>query len=225
MHLIIAIVQSVDAGLACSRLIKNDFRVTRIRTVGSFLSLGNETLLVGAEDERVHEAIETIHGCCHTRRQFISTAMAAADAFPVHTALEVEVGGATIFVLPVQRFARLRGGTAPAAADQEHPRSRMEETAVMKLIIAVIQRELVDKITDALLKGGHRVTRIDSVGGFLRRGSGTLVIGVEAAKVDEVLRLMQENCPLRPEPSPPGKGMPMYNATVFVLDAPVFLRV
>ena len=95
----------------------------------------------------------------------------------------------------------------------------------MKLIIAVVQRDLVDKVTDTLLNGGYRVTRIDSVGGFLRRGNGTLMIGVEAEKVEDVLRLIQEKSPLKTEPAAPDKGMPMYNATVFVLDAPTFLRI
>ena len=73
-----------------------------------------------------------------------------------------------------------------------------------------------------LIAANHRLTRLNSAGGFFRRGNATLLIGVESAQVDNVLALIQANCRAQTEPNPPEKGMPMYGATVFVLDAAPF---
>jgi uncharacterized protein YaaQ len=224
MLLMVAIVQSIDAGELTDRVVESGLRVTRVRTSGSFLHLGNETLLIGIADEQVQQTTDLIRSCCHRRRQFVSAAT-SIDAVPVHTAIEVEVGGATVFVLPVERFARLGGTGAPDFAEDRRLRQSKDGGPEMKLIIAVIQRELVDKVTEALLKREYRVTRIDSTGGFLRRGNGTLLIGVEADKVDEALQVIREATPAKAESAAPSKGTPMYNATVFVLDAPTFIRV
>jgi uncharacterized protein YaaQ len=225
MQLMLAIVQSVDAGGLTDRLVQNGLRITRVRTAGSFLHLGNETLLIGVEDEQVQGTVDLIRGCCHTRRQFVSAVTSSLDALPVHTAVEVEVGGATIFVLPVERFIRLGREVEPGSAPESHAPVASEGDAAMKLMIAVVHRDLVDRVTDALLQASYRVTRIDSTGGFLRRGNGTLLIGVESDKVDDVLRLMREVAPKKVEAAAPTKGMPMYSVTIFVLDAPTFLRV
>jgi uncharacterized protein YaaQ len=63
----------------------------------------------------------------------------------------------------------------------------------MKMIIAVLKDEDADHATQALTAAGFRVTRVASTGGFFRRGSSTLLIGVEDDKVDSALQLMREN--------------------------------
>jgi uncharacterized protein YaaQ len=67
----------------------------------------------------------------------------------------------------------------------------------MKLIIAIVQSEDSKKLLEALVKGGYEATRISTMGGFLRRGNVTILTGVEASKVEEVLRLIRENCQRR----------------------------
>ena len=95
----------------------------------------------------------------------------------------------------------------------------------MNLVLAIVQNEDADPVTQALLAAGHRVTRINTAGAFLRRGNATLLVGVEAEKVDDVLRLIQANCRLRAEASSPDSGMPMYSATVFVLESSHFVQI
>lgn len=64
----------------------------------------------------------------------------------------------------------------------------------MKMIIAVIRDEDRENVSSALVKADFRVTRIASTGGFLRRGSTTLMIGIADEKVDEAIQIIRTNC-------------------------------
>jgi uncharacterized protein YaaQ len=227
MQLLIAIVQDEDANSLQDRLASLNVRTTRINTVGAFLVRGNATLLIGVEEERLKEVFAALRATCHTRRVFMNPMPPVAE--PTHITMmnpmEVVIGGATVFAFPVKRFLRLRGAGDPTARWEETPSTLSREDDLMNLIIAIVQDEDAGPVIQALLEAGHRVTRINTAGGFLRRGNATLLIGVEAGKVNQVLEIMQKACKYRPEPSPVTKGMPMYSATVFVLEASNFLRI
>lgn len=66
----------------------------------------------------------------------------------------------------------------------------------MKLIMAVLRDEVTEPINQALITAGFRVTRMASTGGFLRRGSTTLMIGVDDDKVTQAIDLMRQHCPV-----------------------------
>jgi uncharacterized protein YaaQ len=229
MQLLLAIVQAEDADILVDRLIAQEHRVTRINSVGGFLMRGNATLLVGVDDERVESVLATMRAICRTRRAFINAVPpveAIAAALPTLMPLEVLVGGAVVFGLPVKRLLRLQGGSAPPAADQHHPpvagaadESGQKEGEQMNLMLVIVQNSDADLVVGGLLAAGYRLTRLNTAGGFLRRGNVTLLIGVEASQVDDVLRIIQANIPLRTEARPAAEGMPMYSATVFVLDS------
>ncbi len=95
----------------------------------------------------------------------------------------------------------------------------------MKLMVAIVRGEDADNVIGALLSAGYRLTRINTTGGFLRRGNATLLIGVESQQVDPVIGLIQAACRPRSEAAPLEKGIPEYAANVFVLDASHFIRV
>jgi uncharacterized protein YaaQ len=57
----------------------------------------------------------------------------------------------------------------------------------MKMVMAIVQAEDVGKINSALVEAGHRVTRIATTGGLLRRDNATLLLGVEDEQVDSVI--------------------------------------
>ncbi len=105
MKLIFAIVNGDDS-LAVSRaLTKAGFFATKLASTGSFLSAGNTTFLTCVEDHRVDAVIDIIREKSHKRKQFVpaSQPMDLGGSIPV----EVEVGGATVFVTDVERFEKL----------------------------------------------------------------------------------------------------------------------
>lgn len=239
MQLMLAIVQDEDANLLCERLNAQGFRLTRFNTVGSFLARGNVTILIGVEDEQFETVLQVIRATCHTRQGFINPMPWGTE--PVHlalaapaTPLEVQIGGATVFAFPVKRFLRLRGDEILPPSEVQplqselHPepgQSNTQGASPMNLVLTIVQNEDADPVTQALLAASYRVTRINTAGGFLRRGNVTLLIGVEEDRVDDVIRLIHENCQVRTAVSALEAGMPAYSATVFVLEASRFLHV
>jgi uncharacterized protein YaaQ len=61
----------------------------------------------------------------------------------------------------------------------------------MKMVLAVVQADDAPAIMDALVAAGHRVTRIATTGGWLRRENVTLLIGVTDRMVNHVLQVLQ----------------------------------
>ena len=107
MKLILAIVSNDDANSVSSALNKESFQVTKLATIGGFLSLGNTTLITGVEDDQVDKVISIISKESKRRTEVVpSTAPYDVNrlvSFPV----EVQVGGATIFVLDVDKFIKV----------------------------------------------------------------------------------------------------------------------
>ena len=108
----------------------------------------------------------------------------------------------------------------------------------MKLVVAIVSKEDAEKAVSALTKAEFRATRIDSVGGFLKEKNSTILVGVEAAKVKNVLKILGEAAKshsetLAPTPTMSGAGefvmadpvdVSVGGATVFVLDVDQFKR-
>jgi len=86
----------------------------------------------------------------------------------------------------------------------------MMNSEIMKLIIIVVNDAESDTLLKTLLDEGYRVTRIASTGGFLRRNSSTLLIGVEASKVQRAVQIVRDQFP-------PSVAPGLKKVAVFVL--------
>lgn len=109
MKLVIAIVQDDDASNLVGKLNKEGFRVTKLATTGGFLRAGNTTLLVGVDEDKVDKVIGTIKNLCESRKQMITSTTPVTGTTGVYVPypIEVSVGGATIFVVDVDRFEKI----------------------------------------------------------------------------------------------------------------------
>ncbi|MGM9923325.1 MAG: cyclic-di-AMP receptor [Bacillus sp. (in: firmicutes)] len=106
MKMIIAVVQDKDSNRLSSALIEHNFRATKLATTGGFLKSGNTTFMIGTEDVRVNKALQIIKENCQTREQIVSPISPMggnADSYMPYP-VDVQVGGATVFVLPIQQF-------------------------------------------------------------------------------------------------------------------------
>lgn len=64
MKLLLAIIRDRDDVSVSDALSQSNVRVTRIASTGGFLRRGNVTLLIGVEDERVHDVLELVKSAC-----------------------------------------------------------------------------------------------------------------------------------------------------------------
>ncbi len=105
MKLIIAVVQDQDADRTIKALNEGGYRVTRVASTGGFFSVGNTTLLCGVEDAGVDAVIATLRQTCERRTRLIPAGPNLVESAAMMGAfVEVEVGGATVFVLDVEHF-------------------------------------------------------------------------------------------------------------------------
>ena len=109
MKLVIAVVQGEDAAQTVQALSTAGISVTKMTSTGGFLQQGNATLLIGVDDDKVEEAIGVIRDNCRERSQYMTPMppMVEPGEFFMPYPVEVQVGGATVFVVTVERFEKL----------------------------------------------------------------------------------------------------------------------
>jgi uncharacterized protein YaaQ len=109
MKLVVAVVQAKDADGVLRLLIERGFQATQINSAGGFLRERNVTLLIGVQEPHVAEAVRLIRQSCQARTRYVNPLMPILEPaeFFVSTPVEVQVGGATVFVLAVERYERV----------------------------------------------------------------------------------------------------------------------
>lgn len=107
MKLIFAIVSNDDSSRVSKELTKNKYSVTKLATTGGFLMAGNTTFLIGTDDDRVDDVIRIIG--MHSKKLTQMVPSSASYGVGMYTSfpVEVQVGGATIFVTNIERFEKL----------------------------------------------------------------------------------------------------------------------
>ena len=81
--------------------------MTRLSTTGGFLRSGNTTIIVGTEDDRVDDCIDIIGRECKKRSEVVPSSASYDIGRYASFPIEVQVGGATVFVLDVDQFHKL----------------------------------------------------------------------------------------------------------------------
>lgn len=108
MKLVIAIVQDQDEAVLGNAFREANFSATKLSSTGGFLKSGNTTFLVGVEAPKVESVLDTIRLSCSRRDQVVSypanmdVNLEVSNSFPV----KVEIGGAIVFVVPIDAFYR-----------------------------------------------------------------------------------------------------------------------
>lgn len=107
MKMVMAIINADDAHTVVSNLTKSGFAVTKLATTGGFLKTGNTTVLVGVDDEKLEEVLSIINKHSHSRKQLVPATPEFGIGMISTVPIEVPVGGATIFVMDVERFEKI----------------------------------------------------------------------------------------------------------------------
>lgn len=107
MKLILAIVSNDDASVLMKELVKEKFMVTKLSSTGGLLRKGNTTLMIGSRDDDVNKILNIIHKFSKTRNELVPSSVISDIGIIPSTPLEVTVGGATIFVVDVEKFMKI----------------------------------------------------------------------------------------------------------------------
>jgi uncharacterized protein YaaQ len=109
MKLVLTIVQEKDANRLIDALNEANIHATMLASTGGFLREGNATILTGVEDHLVETVVGVIGRVCHRREQLmtpIPPVVEPVDSYVTYP-VKVEVGGAIVFVLNIERMERV----------------------------------------------------------------------------------------------------------------------
>lgn len=98
--------QDKDSNRLSEALVESNYRATKLASTGGFLRAGNTTFMIGTEDEKVSEVLDIIKKNCQKRDKLVapvSPIAGSANSY-VPYPVEVKVGGATVFVVPIEQF-------------------------------------------------------------------------------------------------------------------------
>ena len=95
-------------------------------------------------------------------------------------------------------------------------------TEAMKLVLSIVSDPDANNVTEELVRAGYPgPTRINTVGGFLRKGNATLLLGVDDERVESAIDIIRAAVESRHAPD----DQNTKRATIFVLNANRFIRV
>ena len=106
-QLVITTVSGAQASALVDRLTRDGFYVTQVNTSGGILYEATVSLLIGLDQARLPRLLEYLREYCRTRRRFIPAHVEAPLLEIQPVMIEAEVGGATVYVLDVERFEQL----------------------------------------------------------------------------------------------------------------------
>ena len=107
MKMIFAIVNNDDATEVMKALNQEQIFVTKLASTGGFLSKGNTTFISGVDDDMVEKTIAIIKEHSKRRTQIRPVDYAQYNPGISSYPVEITVGGATVFVLDVERFEKM----------------------------------------------------------------------------------------------------------------------
>ena len=106
MKMIFAVIRDKDSYAAIGALSEKNIGVTKLASSGGFLREGNTTLMIGVE-----EVMGILRENCAKRTQIDVAAPYPIGGAPIwnynYSTIQVEAGGATVFVLDVSDFKKL----------------------------------------------------------------------------------------------------------------------
>ena len=104
--LMLAVIQDQDLDAATRALEPLGAPVVYLSSAGGFLGRRNATLLIGLPDGRQEDVLSALRTACRQRLEYMSMPLEGSP-LPMPAPIPVTVGGATVFVLPVERFEEI----------------------------------------------------------------------------------------------------------------------
>jgi uncharacterized protein YaaQ len=104
--LTLAVVQEQDQDSAVRALEALNAAVVYLSSAGGFLGRRNATLLIGLPEGREQAVLDSLQQVCRQRVEYMTLPLEGSP-MPMPAPVPVTVGGATVFILPVERFEEI----------------------------------------------------------------------------------------------------------------------
>lgn len=106
-RLVLLMISGSQSDVLMKQLTEADFRFTLINSTGGLLQEAMICLMIGFSHERLPALLDVLHSSGRTYKKFIPT----QGMLPMEQAalpmMEAQLGGATIFMLNVERFEQI----------------------------------------------------------------------------------------------------------------------
>ncbi len=103
-RLMVVVVQEQDVEGAIRSLHKLGLSITRLPSTGGFLGRRSATLLIGLSAGQEGAIMQVLRQNCRTRVEYVSIPLEGSP-LPLPAPTPITVGGATIFIFPIERYA------------------------------------------------------------------------------------------------------------------------
>lgn len=108
MKLVLAVIQNEDVDALSRAMEAESLSVTRIGSTGGFLRAHNVTLMMAVEASQVERVFALLSRHCRRRTRHARPDVSSVDARErLLGAVPIQVGGATVFILDVERMEKI----------------------------------------------------------------------------------------------------------------------
>lgn len=109
MKLIFAIINDEDSPCLISEINRAGQRVTKLNSTGGFLRAGNTTLMIVVENDLLDTLLGIIRKYAKSRKAVVNSSVTPSVLGGTFMPLpvEVQIGGATVFVVNVEHFEKI----------------------------------------------------------------------------------------------------------------------
>jgi uncharacterized protein YaaQ len=105
--LIVVITSNDEADVLIRKLVERGYPATKVSSTGGFLRKGNATIFSGVEGGDIENVLAIIRDECKARTDYVpAQALPFPESIYPAEPVQVRVGGAIVFVLPVERFEK-----------------------------------------------------------------------------------------------------------------------
>jgi len=105
--LIVVITSNDEADALIRKLVERGYPATKVSSTGGFLRRGNATIFSGVEGNDIENVMAIIRTECQARTDYVpAQALPFPESIYPAEPVQVRVGGAIVFVLPVERFEK-----------------------------------------------------------------------------------------------------------------------
>ncbi len=105
--LLVVITSDDDADALIPKLVERGYPATKVSSTGGFLRRGSATIFSGVDAADVERVLAIIRTECKARTEVVpAQALPFPGSIQPAEPAQVRVGGAIVFVLPVERFEK-----------------------------------------------------------------------------------------------------------------------